>query len=140
MHRLRTTNRVLRPNPKQAVELYGTHRDAIVAVVEAWGTVGGTRYMNAPVATALVEYVARNATRGLMFLREYATDNTSDVNASMLQKRVLELRNTGTNGSATLFRYRVAIAACRNHEDGTVPKLLRPMTWRSERRAAAAVA
>jgi hypothetical protein len=75
-----------------------------------------------------------------MFLREYATDNTSDVNASMLQKRVLELRNTGTNGSATLFRYRVAIAACRNHEDGTVPKLLRPMTWRSERRAAAAVA
>jgi hypothetical protein len=122
-----------RPSPQQATNLYETHRDGILPVVNSWiaGTSG--RYITAPIAVAITEYICKHREQGLAFLREFVSENTSDVNASMLQKRVLSSRLATCGHGTVTTRYRTAVAACRNHRDGVTPKMLKEASWDSER-------
>ena len=128
-----------KPTPKQAEAIFNTNKRAILDVVQAWDSNKSSGYFNAPVCAALVEYVMQHEDRGREFLFEYATESTSDVNASMLQKRILAIRQSGS-GSNSEYRYRVTIAACRNHRDGVVGKVLKPASWDSQRSSASRVA
>ncbi len=122
-----------RPSPQQAKNLYETHRDGILPVVDAWMNNPSKRYITAPIAVALTEYIVKHREHGLAFLREFLSENTADVNASMLQKRVLSSRSAVFGHATVVSRYRIAVAACRNHRDGIIPKLLKELTWDTER-------